>query len=138
MKQIDGQLDLFDLIGGTPLIPPEEQKKGVKGWIIEFSGLFLRENGFKEDWHGIRTVPIRFDMDTRKQRDGRWSQSASSIKGPAMGWCGGMKQVYRARPTWTECLKYAAEHSRKDDPKDVRYYDRTGDWSPIYSYEEGA
>ena len=131
------QLDFFDLIK-TPLIPPEEQKKGVKGWIIEFSGLFLKENGFKEDWHGVRTVLVMFERDTKQDTNGNWHQMAKAIKGPIMGWCGGTRPVYRKRPTWTECLQYAEEHKGKGDPVDVRYYDRTGDWSPIYSYEEGA
>ena len=40
------QLSMFDLIG-TPVIPLEAQKKGMRGWIIDISGIFLRENGFK-------------------------------------------------------------------------------------------
>ena len=134
-----GQISMFEMLDQyeTPLIPVEEQKKGVRGWVVELSGLFLRENGFKEDWRGVCTRPVVFDDDTKKTK-GRWSQHAHTTKGPAHGWWADPRIVFRYRPTWSDCLKYARENGHRDDPKDVRYYDHRGDWTEILSYEEGA
>ena len=133
------QISMFEMLNQyeTPEIPIEEQKRGAKGWIIELSGLFLKENGFREDWRGVETRPVVFKENTHKDRRGSWWQTCETIKGPSMGWTGSVRNVFRSRPTWNDCLKYAREHGHRDDPKDIRYYSRTGDWEPIYSYEEG-
>ena len=130
MEQLSiwSMLDEYEI----PLMPPEQQKKGAVGWVIEFSGLFLRENGYKSDWHGICTRPVVFERDTNDR-----GQMAHCIKGTHMGWCGQVKQIFSRRPTWNDCLLYARKNARKDDPTDVRYYDRTGDWVPIYDYKDG-
>ena len=139
MNAMAGQISMFEIMDQyeTPVIPVEEQKKGVKGWIIELNGIFLRENGFKEDWRGVCTRPVVFEKDTKKDSHGWW-QYCHTTKGPSRGWMGSPRTVYRKRPTWNDCLKYARENGSKDDPKDVRYYERRGDWTGIYSYEEGA
>lgn len=139
-EQLIGQLSMFELLDQyeTPTIPIEEQKKGVKGWIIQLSGIFLKENGFKEDWRGVETRPVIFKADTHKDKNGRLWQDCNTTKGPSSGWVGTPRMVFRTRPTWNDCLRFARENGSKDDPKDVRYYGRRGDWSRIYSYEEGA
>ena len=116
----------------TPLMPKEQQKKDAVGWIIEFSGLFLRKNGFKSDWRGICTRPVIFERDTNKN-----GQMAHTIKGTHIGWCGWNKEIFSKRPTWNDCLMFAKRHTHKGEPEDVRYYDRTGDWKPIYEYKDG-
>ncbi len=139
MNALAGQISMFEILDQyeTPTIPIEEQKKGVNGWIIELSGIFLRENGFKEDWRGVETRPVIFKDDTKKDSSGWW-QHCETTKGPSHGWMGSVHMIFRQRPTWNDCLKYAKENGHKDDPTDVRYYGRRGDWSSIYSYEEGA
>ncbi len=134
------QISMFEMLDQyeTPEIPINEQKRGTKGWIIELTGLFLRENGFKEDWRGVATRPMVFTENTHKDRDGYWWQCGETTKGPSIGWCGSVHKVFRSRPTWNDCVKFAKENGRRDDPKDIRYFDRTGDWTEIRSYEEGA
>ena len=131
MECMEIQISMFDMLDQyeTPEIQPEEQKKGVKGWIIEGSGIFLRENGFDHDWRGVCTRPIIFEKDTYKDRQGRWCQWAHTTKGPHAGWCGGMKRIFRDRPSWADCLKWAAETRHKSDPEEVGYYEIVGDWS---------
>lgn len=125
------QVSMFDMLDQyeTPEIPPEEQKKGVKGWIIEGSGIFLRKNGFDHDSRGVCTRPIVFEQDTRKDRDGCWWQAAHTTKGPYGGWYGGMKRVFRSRPSWADCLRFAKETRLKGDPEQVEYYEIIGDWA---------
>ena len=134
------QISMFEMLDQyeTPEIPINEQRRGTKGWIIELTGLFLRENGFKEDWRGVATRPMVFKENTHKDRDGYLWQCGETTKGPFTGWCGSVRKVFRSRPTWNDCVKFAKENGRRDDPKDIRYFDRTGDWTEIRSYEEGA
>lgn len=117
----------------TPLIPYEQQKKGTRGWIIECSGLFLRENGFKKDQYGVCTRPIVFESDTKP--DG--SQHAHTLKGPFHGWWGGNKEVFERRPSWSDCLLHAKKNRAKDEPEDVIFYDHKANWDEIWSYEDG-
>lgn len=81
---MQAQISMFELLGdtATPKIPFEEQKKGRKGWIIDISAILLKKNGFKEDAVCVRTVPIKFDKDSDKDKYGRWSQYANSTHGP--------------------------------------------------------
>ena len=125
------QISIFELMDEyeTPEIPPEEQKKGVKGWIIEGSGILLRENGFDHDSRGVCTRPIVFEQDTRKDKDWRWWQAAHTTKGPYGGWYGGMKRVFRSRPSWADCLRFASETRVNGDPEQVEYYEVIGDWA---------
>ena len=125
------QISIFDMLDQyeTPEIPPKEQKKGVKGWVIEWSGLFLRENGYDHDWHGVCTRQIILEQDTRKDKDGRWVQAAHTIKGPFGGWYGQLHRVFSQRPSWADCLRWAAENRCKDDPDEVGYYEVLGDWT---------
>ncbi len=99
MSELIGQLSMFELLDQyeTPTIPIEEQKKGVKGWIIELSGIFLKKNGFKEDWRGVETRPVIFNEDTHKDRHGWW-QSCETTKGPSSGWVASPRMVFRTRP----------------------------------------
>lgn len=134
---MDSQLSIFELLGdtSTPVIIPEEQKKGRRGWIIEISGILLRKNGFKEDAVCVCTTPIKFDEDSRQDKYGRWSQYASSTHGPHHGWYGPVYTVYAKRPTWEECVAYAKK--RYTIPEKVMYYERDGDFNPTWEYENG-
>ena len=138
MKAMIDQVSIFEMLDEyeTAELLPEEQKKGKTGWIIQFSGLFLKENGFKEDWHGVETRPIVFESDTRKDKYGM-CQDFRTTKGPYQGHLGGLVKVYKSRPTWKDCLKYARENGRRNDPQDVRYYTQTADFESIYKYEKG-
>lgn len=131
------QLSMFDLLGiGTPVIPLKDQKKGMKGWVIDISAIMLRENGFPEDVTGVCTQPVMFQEDSRKDRDGRWFQAARSIHGIHHGWYGPVYTVYAKRPTWEECVAYA--HERKGLPEKVVYYERSADFNTVIrEYENG-
>ena len=132
------QISIFELMDEyeTPEIPLKEQKKGVKGWVIQIEGIYLRKNGWPGDWTGVETRPVIFTGNTHKDRDGFWWQSVQSTKGPFFGWTKGPERVFKARPTWNDCLKYVREN-RQDHPEEVRYRSRDGDWNEICSYAEG-
>lgn len=114
----------------TPEIPPEEQKKGTRGWIIECSGIFLRKNGFDHDWRGVCTRPVELEKDTTPDRRSRsgWFQAGRTTKGPHHGWYGPLHRIFRKRPSWADCLKYMADDRMKDDPEEVGYYEIIGLW----------
>ena len=135
---LPGQMSMFEMLGetGTPVIPAEEQKAGRKGWIIEISGIWLKENGFREDAIAVCTRPIIFEEDTRTDELGLVRQHAKTTYGPASGWIGGEEKVYASRPTWAECVQYARE--RRNYPEQVVYYERNGSFeNPVYEYEKG-
>ena len=123
------QLSMFDLIG-TPVIPLEAQKKGMRGWIIDISAIMLRENGYPEDMTGVCTQPVRFQEDSRKD-----FQAAETTHGSFHGWYGPIKTVYAKRPTWEECVEYARKDKRH--PEKVVYYEKTYDDQVIREYENG-
>lgn len=136
----ESQISMFSILDEyeTPEIPLEEQKAGVKGWIIDISCICLKKNFCKEDWTGVETRPVVFLRDTHKDRDGFTWQDCETIKGPYSGWNSGPKRVFRRRPTWADCLKYGRERARKEGyPEDIRFYSRDGNWNGIYQYEKG-
>lgn len=132
MGNITGQISMFEMLNEyeTPVIPPEEQKKGTKGWIIECSGIFLMKNGFDHDWRGVCTRPVILEKDTvpDKRSYRGWFQAARTTKGPYHGWYGGLHRIFRTRPSWADCLKHMAEVRREDEPEEVGYYEIIGDW----------
>ena len=130
------QISMFELLDEyeTPLLPADRQKAGTVAWVIEWSGLFLRKNGFKDDWHGVCTRPVILENDTDESKR---FQAAHTIKGTHQGWYGGIHPLYAKRPTWNDCVLWARQHRKQDAPEEVRYYDRDGNWKAIYSYEEG-
>lgn len=133
------QISIFSVLDAyeTPEIPPEEQKAGMKGWIIECSGIFLKKNGHDHDWRGVCTRPIILEEDTVPDKGAYsgWFQAGRTTRGPYHGWYGGLYRISRKRPTWSDCLKYMAERRLKDEPEDVRYYEIIGDWQDAkYEY----
>ena len=132
------QISFFSLLDEyeTPIIPPEEQKKGMKGWIIQFSAILLVENGYDHDRTCVETRPVVFESDTWK-KNGTWKQDAVTTKGPCGGWYGPYKTIFRSRPTWQDCLLWARENHKSYMPEAVEYYSQTGDWHGIYRYEDG-
>ena len=114
----------------TPEIPLGEQKAGMKGWIIECSGIFLAKNEFDKDWRGVCTRPVILEEDTvpdSRAYDG-WFQAGKTTKGPHHGWYGPVHKIFAKRPTWSDCLKYMSDTKKTDDPDDVRYYEIIGLW----------
>jgi hypothetical protein len=127
------QISMFAMLDAyeTPEIPPDEQKKGGKGWIIECSGIFLKKNGFDHDHRGVCTRQVILEKDTRpdpKAWDG-WFQAGHTIKGPYHGWYGPVHRIFRQRPTWSDCLKYMADTRLEGEPEEVGYYEVIGDWN---------
>lgn len=132
---METQMSVFAMLDSyeTPEIPPEEQKAGMRGWIIECSGIFLRRNGYDHDSRGVCTRPIEFTEDTKKDAkayDG-WCQAARTIKGPHHEWLGPLYKVFRRRPTWNDCLKFMADTKREGDPEEVEYYEIIGMWEGV-------
>lgn len=132
-----GQISMFELLGmtETPEIPLAEQKKGRRGWIIEISAICPKENGFKEDMTYVCTRPVIFEEDSKRDKDGRWSQYARGTYGPYHGWWGPVHTVYAKRPTWEECLQFAEQE--RDKIGKIEYAERDGNWNWIYGYENG-
>lgn len=133
------QISMFSLLDEyeTPMIPIEEQKKGVKGWIIDISCICLRKNGCKDDWTGVETRPVILLSDTHEDKDGFMWQHVQTTKGPYSGWNKAPERIFRKRPTWDDCLKWARQHMSKSDPREIRFYSRDGNWNGIYQYEQG-
>ena len=108
---MDGdQISMFEMLGmdETPEIPPEKQKKGTKGWVIEIESVFKKENGYRTNAVGVTTKRVVLEQDTRQDRYGWW-QSARTIEDGcrADGWFGGCKKLYAVRPTWGELQAFA-------------------------------
>ena len=122
-------LDTYD----TPEIPPEEQKKGMRGWIIEWSGTFLRENGYSYDSRGVCTRQIILEADTKPDRKAydRWFQAGRTLKAPYHGWYGPFHRIFKQRPTWSDRLKYMSGIRERDDPEKVEYYEIIGNWDRV-------
>ena len=129
------QISIFSMLDSyeTPEIPPEEQKKGMKGWIIECSGIFLVKNGCSHNYRGVCTRPIVFEQDTRRDLKvhSGWFQAAVTTKGPYSGWYGPLKRIFRERPTWGDCLKYMKDIREEEDPIEVEYYEIIGSWNGV-------
>ena len=134
---MDEQLNMFGMLGmdETPEIPFEEQKKGRKGWVIEISGVFLVENGFKENMVGVTTHAVQFVQDSTKDKYGRISQYANRIKPHDGGWWGPNYPVYVSRPSLEECIEYGRK--KYTVPEKVVYYERNSDLNGIWDYEKG-
>lgn len=136
----ENQISIFSILDEyeTPQIPPEEQRKGMRGWIIEISVICLKENGYKTEWTGVETRPVIFLQDTRKDRDGFTWQHCETTKGPYSGWAHSPKTIFRKRPSWADCMKYGREKAKEEGyPEEIRFYSRDGDWNEIYQYEKG-
>ena len=127
------QISMFAMLDEyeTPEIPLEEQKAGMKGWIIEGSGIFLKRNGNDHDWRGVCTRPIILNENTEPDPGSYsgWFQAGETTKGPSSCWYGPVKRIFRERPTWHDCLKYMADTRERDDPEEVGYYEIIGLWN---------
>lgn len=115
------QVSMFDLLGipTTPIIPPEAQKKGVKGWVIEIEGNYLIRNGFRENMIGVTARRIELLGDTKHDRRGWWQNVRTIDYCKGDGWYGGCYTLYAKKPTWAECERYVREH-HKGEPYDYR------------------
>ena len=123
---MNNQINMFEIIGldETPEIPFEEQKKGMKGWVIQIQGIYTVENGFKKNMVGVTTkrVVLKADSYTRKNRlldrIEKWQNAECTgeygCKGD--GWVGSPRKLYTKRPTWRELQNYVKEHYK--DPYD--------------------
>ena len=115
------QISIFEIMemNETPDIPFKEQKKGVKGWVIEIQALFTIENGFKRNMIGVTTVRVILDQDSKTDCDGFKWQYAHVIEDgcKADGWSGSVKKLYKKRPTWKECCDYV--RTKHKEPWDI-------------------
>lgn len=107
------QISMFELLGldDTPEIPFDQQKKGMKGWIIEIAGLYTTtENGFEENAVGVTTARVILKKDSATDFNGRW-QYANVVEDGCRGdgWVGTPKKLYTKRPSWRELQNYVRE-----------------------------
>lgn len=110
---MDGdQISMFEMLGmdETPEIPPEQQKKGTKGWVIEIEAVFKTENGYKKNAIGVTTKRVQLRKDTVRDRYGLW-QCADTIEDGCRGdgWSGSCRKLYTVRPTWRELQEFVRE-----------------------------
>ena len=126
---MNGQISMFDMLGmdETPEIPFEDQKAGVRGWIIEIQGIYTVENGFPENMIGVTTELVQLNYDSHVDKYGYRHQSGSVIKDGCRGdgWTGAVRKLYAARPTWNELVKYARENHK--EPWKVVFTLKNGD-----------
>ena len=132
---MDGQISMFELLDmdETPTIPFEEQKRGMKGWVIEIQGIYTVENGFGKNMVGVTAMQVILKQDsyTRVNRTldrvEKWQDAECTGVGGCKGdgWVGSPKKLYARRPTWRELQDYVRKHYR--DP-----YDEI-----VYTYKDG-
>jgi len=125
---MNDQISMFELLGmdETPEIPVEQQKKGVKGWVIETNCLFTVENGFSRNAVGVTTAKVILKQDTRKDKFGICQHAEVCEDGcRGDGWIGYCRKLYAVRPTWRELVEYARE--RYKEPWDVIFVMKNGD-----------
>lgn len=103
----------------TPDIPPEKQKKGMKGWVIEITGNYLVKNGFAENAVGVTVRRVELLGDTKHDRRGWWQNARAIDHCKGDGWYGGCYTIYAKKPTWAECEEYVRTH-HKGEPYDYR------------------
>lgn len=135
MKQLDGQLSIFELmdLDETPVIPFEQQKRGMKGWVIEIQGIFTVENGFKKNQVGVTTKRVVLNQDsyTRHNRTldriEKWQAATCTGEGGCKGdgWVGDPRKLYVKRPSWRELQDYVRRNYRGT-------YDEI-----VYTYKDG-
>lgn len=109
------QISVFELLGmdETQEIPFEAQKEGMKGWVIEVDGIYLVQNGFKEDMIGVTVRHVQLRKDSWTDREGyRWQDAVTIDRCRGDGWIAGPKRLYSRKPTWAECEKYVREHHK--------------------------
>ena len=150
MKQLDGQMNIFELLGvdETPVIPFDQQKRGTKGWVINIKGIYTIENGFKKNMVGVTTVQVSLNHDSyirhnrTLDREEYWQSATCTGKGGCKGdgWWGTPKKLYAKRPTWAECKEYVRKN-HKGDPYDYEIvYTSKGEDAivRICEYQKGA
>lgn len=134
---MEKQMSMFEMLDdfNTPEIPWQEQKAGVKGWIIQITGIMLKKYGFKEDMIGVATIPVTFVEDTKEEQYNKFQKRLCQwARYSTGGWCGEYKKVYAKRPTWRECQEYV--HKKYTIPEKVVYCRETANGHQICDYEE--
>jgi hypothetical protein len=108
-KQKQEQTTLFDSLEeeySTAVLPPEEQKAGMRGWIVETVPL---KDGLEDDAPFVLLIltarMVEFMSDTTREEKG-WSQAAQAVD-RTMGWGGWERLIFRRRPTVGDMLKIA-------------------------------
>ena len=103
------QTTLFDALEDaytTPVLPPEEQRKGMRGWIVE--AVPYRDGNEDDAKYVLLMLQARiveFERDTVRTAKG-WSQNAHTAD-RNMGWGGWERLIFRSRPTVGDMLKVA-------------------------------
>ena len=116
---MDGQISMFEMMNmdETPVIPFEEQKRGMKGWVIEISGIYEME-GKKIIGVTTKQVVLERDSYTRYNRildrNEQWQSAHCTGVGGCRGdgWSGTPEKLYVRKPLWRELEKYVRENEK--------------------------
>ena len=132
---MNDQISMFELMDmdETPTIPFEQQKRGMKGWVIEIQGIYTVENGFKKNMVGVTTMQVILKSDSHTRvnrtlnRTEQWQNAVCTGIGGCKGdgWLGTPKKLYVRRPTWRELENYVRAKYRGT-------YDEI-----VYTYKDG-
>lgn len=132
---MDGQVSMFEMLDmdDTPTIPFEQQKRGMKGWVIQINAIFLPENGYEKTMVGVTTMQVVLNRDSYTRhnkildRIEQWQDATCTGVGGCRGdgWVGSPKKLYVRRPTWRELQEYVRKQYK--DP-----YDEI-----VYTYKDG-
>lgn len=130
-----GQISMFEMLGvdETPVIPFDQQKRGMKGWVIEINAEFLPENGYEKRMVGVTTMQVVLDRDSYERKNTvhdrieKWqSATCTGVNGcRGDGWVGKPKKLFSARPKWWELQEYVRKNYR--EPFD----------EIVYTYKDG-
>ena len=130
-----GQVSMFEMLGvdETPVIPFDQQKRGMKGWVIEICAEFLPENGYKKRSVGVTTYQVVLDRDSYERKNivtdriEQWQTATCTGVGGCRvdGWVGRPKKLFSARPKWWELQEYVRKNYR--EPFD----------EIVYAYKDG-
>lgn len=126
---MDNQISFFEMLGmdETPEIPFEQQKKGMKGWVIRVAAHYTVENGFDRNMVGVEVRHMILEKDSDTDKHGRWQYAKSCDNCKGDGWWGRPKKLYAKRPTWRECEEYVRKNRPEYDGCDVVYVHKDGD-----------
>lgn len=114
---MDGQISIFQIMDQyeTERLPYEACKAGVIAWTIECAAI-------TNSWDAAAPVlyitakprKIRFKRDSEMDKWGWCTYYDSIDSGNYFGGWGSRVDAFAAKPTVSDCERYAREHYRKD------------------------
>ena len=126
------QVSMFEMLemDETPTIPFEQQKRGMKGWVIQIEAIFLPENGYEKRMVGVTTKQVVLDRDSYTRhnktldRIEKWQTATCTGVGGCKGdgWVGSPRKLYVRKPKWRELQDYVRREYREPYDEIVYVY----------------